>query len=180
MSCTRRFLMAAVALLSWLACAAAFSAAAEAPGVNDEAQFFSAEAVAQANQKIQKIAADYPKNNLRIETVPAVPAELQGKFKELGPDKFFSFWATKRMQDAKFTGIYVLLCRRPGQLQVEVDKQTRAKAFVQADVDQLVKIVSAQLREKKFDAALIEGVDCVQSALQKNAGQPKPAAKKKR
>ena len=91
-----------------------------------------------------------------------------------------SYWATKRIAEAKFSGVYVLLCRRPGQLQVEVDKQTRQKAFTQADVDQLVKVISAQLLEKKYDAALLDGVDCVQSALQKNLGKPKAAAKKKR
>jgi HEPN domain-containing protein len=162
-----------------LACGGAISAAA-APGINDEAGFFSAEAVEKATQAVQKINADYPKTNVLIETVSTIPAELQGKVKELGAGKFFPYWATQRIADAKFSGVYILLCRRPGQLQVEVDKQTRQKAFTQADVDQLVKVISAQLREKKYDAALLEGVDCVQSALQKNLGKPKAAAKKKR
>jgi uncharacterized membrane protein YgcG len=173
----RWLLFSAVALASWLADADVAPAAAP-PGVNDEAKFFSAEAVEKANQKIQKINADYSKTPLLIETVPAIPADLQAKLKELGPGKFFSYWAVKRMEDAKHNGIYILLCRDPGQLQIEVHKNTREKAFPQADVDRLVKVMSAQLQETKFDAALIEGVDFVQATLQKNLAKSKAAAGK--
>jgi hypothetical protein len=177
--CSNRWLLiSAVALACWLA-GGGVGSAAEAPGLNDEAAFFSAEAVEKANQRIQRLNADYPKSNLWIETVSAIPADLQAKFKEMGPDKFFSYWAAQRVKDAKFSGIYVLLCRRPGQLQIEVDQRTRQKAFPQTDLDQLMKLMTAQLREKKFDAALLAGVDFVQATLQKNLGKPKAAVKKK-
>ena len=149
------------------------------PGVNDEAKFFSDEAVEKANQTIQKIHADFMKQNVLVETVPAIPDELQAKAKAMG-DKFFPYWTAKRIEDAKFGGIYILLCRRPGHLQIDVDKRTGQKAFLAADREQLIKLMSAQLREKKFDAALLEGVAFVQSALQKNLGKPKTAPKRKR
>ena len=123
-------------LVGWLVGAAPASAAV-APKVDDQGKFFSAEAVEKANQKIREIYREFNKD-LLIETVPKIPSDLEAKYKEQGKSKFFVDWADKRAKDASVNGIYVLLCREPPHLQVEVGTKTRQRAFTLQDRDRLV------------------------------------------
>ena len=102
----------------------ATEAAAAVPRVNDEAKMFSAGAVEKANQKIKQIADQF-KLDLLIEALPGIPANLQDRYKQLGKEKFFAGWADQRATAAGIKGIYILITRQPGHLQIEVDKSTR-------------------------------------------------------
>lgn len=159
------WLLVALMLSALLSCVQTSIAAV--PKVADEGKFFSPEAIEKANQKLKEIKTEFGKDVL-IETFPAVPADLDAKFKSLGKNEFFKQWAVRRAEGVWIEGIYVLLCKQPGHLQIEVDKETRAKAFTLADRDRLSEKMLALLKEKKNDAALQEAIDAIQAALRAN------------
>src|SRR5207245_49014 len=82
---------------------------------------------------------------------PPNPADLEGKFKELGKEKFFAEWARQRIKELGVNGVYVLVCKSPARLEAEVTENTRKKDFTLADRDRLVKKMAERFREKKFD-----------------------------
>jgi hypothetical protein len=139
-------------------------------GVIDEGKFFSAKAIEDANKEIGKITREYGKD-LLIDTVPGVPAEQEVKYKELGKQQFFNTWAEQRASGAGVRGIYILLSRQPGHLQIEVDKATRQKAFTADDRIRLVQKMLPLLKDKKNDEALRAAVDTVASTIQRNGGR---------
>ena len=172
-----RWLLALLVLTVWLG-SAPLAPAAVTPKVNDEGKFFSPEAVEKANQKIREIYKDLNKE-LLIETVPAVPADMQARLKDMqakskdGKNQFFSDWVNKRAKDAVVKeGICILLCKDPPHLQIEVDKATRARGFTLQDRDALLKKMVGLLREKKNDEALAAAVEDVQSTLRANLRRP--------
>lgn len=139
---------------------------AVAPRVNDGAKFFSDAAVEAANQKIKRISTEF-KKDLVIDTVASVPADMQAKFKEQGKTKFFREWSNKRAMDASVNGVYILICREPGHVQVEAgDATRRSNAFNDADRARVVQRMTEAFKEKKFDAGLTAAVDTVYSTFQ--------------
>jgi uncharacterized protein len=139
--------------------------------VNDSGGFFSIEAVSRADAKIREIRREFGKD-LLIETLPKIPDNLQGRYKELGKDRFFAEWAERRAEEARAVGVYVLLCRDPSRLQVEVGKPTRVSAFTLSDRDRLAQRMLSLLKAKKNDQALAEAVDFVATTLSKNHARP--------
>ena len=93
-----------VALILAGSLAAAAPAAAVPPRVNDEAKFFSTEAIDNANRVISQIDRQYHRG-LLIETVTAVPQELQARLDESGKETFFEKWAAERAEKAELRGI---------------------------------------------------------------------------
>ena len=83
-----------LALLSWAR--PALAAPAE---VVDEAGFFSPETVARANQDLAQIREQYSRD-LRIETFPSIPSQLQSRFNPNQKAQFFSQWAYDRAKAA--------------------------------------------------------------------------------
>jgi uncharacterized protein len=165
-----RWLLVPVVLIGWLGLAGPVPAAVYPPPIKDEGRFFSAEALDKANKKVREIYAHTGKD-LVIETVAAIPEDLKKKYEELGKDRFFSDWARRRAEDLGARGIYVLICRSPGRVEVVMDKQTARKAFTEGDRDKMVKKVLDKFREKQFDAGLLEGVDFVASTLKAAGGK---------
>jgi uncharacterized protein len=148
--------------------AAAAPAAAVPPRVNDEAKFFSDEAIDNANRVISQIDRQYHRG-LLIETVAAVPQDLQAQLDESGKEKFFEKWAAERVEKAELKGIYVLICKNPSHIQVAIDKATRQKAFTHDDRSQMLRKVLPLMKEKKYDDALSTMVDFVRSTLNSRA-----------
>ena len=147
----QRWMLVPALVAGWLAAAGPASAA-----VNDEAGLFSADAIKRADQTIQKIQREYG-TGLTVDTVPRIPANLEGKFKQLGKDEFFRDWAESKAKRERDKGIYVLICKSPGRVEALVDAQTREKNFTYRNRDELVKKMLAQFGEKKWDAEQING-----------------------
>jgi hypothetical protein len=154
---------------AWLSVAAT-SPGVLAAGVNDEGGFFSPGAVEKAEAKIDEIRRDYGKGML-IDTVANVPENQQAKYNELGKKDFFVAWARQRAEEARAKGIYILICRKPAHVQVEIDRATRANAFTADDRERLLKRMIPLLREKQNDAALLQTVDLVAATLRANLGR---------
>ena len=138
-----RNLAVAMSLIAILGSAG--SAVGRQPGGRRRGKVVSPGAIEKANERIREIARDYGKD-LLIDTVPGIPIDLEGKYKEQGKQKFFNAWAEQRATGARVKGIYVLLSKQPGHLQIEVDKATRQKAFTTKDRDLLVQKMLPLLR----------------------------------
>jgi uncharacterized membrane protein YgcG len=156
--------LAAVALLALLGSAGRVHALTAE--VRDEAGFFKPQTVAQANEVIKEIKQRY-KKDLLVDTVRHVP---EGKRREAtSPDtdvkaRFFADWAIGRAREEGVNGIYVLITREPGHVEVVVGNHTRT-VFPDEDRRHLEHILLAHFREKEYDEGLLEAVRYVRSAL---------------
>jgi uncharacterized protein len=169
MHLSARSVLVPALLAGWLATAGR-AAAVFPPPIRDEGKFFSAEALEKANRKVRQIYQRFQKDVV-IETFPAIPADLEQKYKEEEKAQFFNEWARKRAEELGVNGIYILICKKPGRVEVEVGNQTQKRAFTRNDRDNLVRKVLGSFKEKKFDEGLLEGLDEIESALRKNLGK---------
>jgi uncharacterized protein len=153
------------------------SARALTPEVKDTAGFFSAAAVEKANREIAEIERKF-KRDLLIETFPSVPADKAEQFKALdkrGRDVFFQKWAVERFRNEGVNGVYVLITKNPGHIQVEVGAETQKHAFTVEDGHALRDKMLAAFKQKEHDRGLEEGVTYVQRTMATNlAGRQRP------
>jgi uncharacterized membrane protein YgcG len=147
-------------------------AVAVAPVVRDDAHFFSDDARKQADRKLRDIYRDYGKD-LLIETFAEIPADREEAFKREGKEGFFGTWARDRAKEEVVNGVYVLICKKPPHLQIEVGTHTRQKAFTLGNRDKLLHLLLDHFREKKYDEALTEGVKFFADTLRENLGPPR-------
>jgi uncharacterized membrane protein YgcG len=145
------------------------------PEVQDKGGFFKPETIAKANDVLVDIATKYRKD-LLIETYPSVPQEKAAAFKDMDEQarhKFFEEWANSRARRRRVEGIYVLITKEPGHVQIEVGRQTLRAAFTEKDRDRLREIFLDAFKKKEFDRGLLEGVQFVEKTLGQNpSGRP--------
>lgn len=122
----RRWLIP-VSLLGWLGMVGPASAVFPPP-VKDEARFFKPETLEKAAKKIRDIYREFYKDVV-VETFPAIPADLEKKYKEEGRSRFFADWAERRLDELGVNGVYILIVRDPRHLRVTENRQTRVKQF---------------------------------------------------
>ena len=134
--------------------------------VRDEAHFFSAGAVAQANETIQEIK-QRSKKDLLIETVRQVPeykSDEANSSDEKVKGRFFANWAIQRARAEGINGIYVLITREPGHVEVVVGNQTRT-IFPDEKRHRLSQLLLTHFRQKEYDEGLLAAVKDVRSVL---------------
>jgi hypothetical protein len=159
----------ALVLAGWLALAGpAF--AVFPPPVKDEGKFFSAEALEKANKKIRQLYTDFA-CDVVVETVPAVPADLEAKFKELGKDRFFLDWAGKRAGELGVNGVYVLVCKSVGRVEVLLHGPAAKRLFGRGDSGRISSAMLGRFRDKKFDEGLAAALDTIEAILKKAAAK---------
>src|SRR5580704_19442378 len=143
------------------------------PEVKDGAGFFTPGALTKANAQITEIQKKYRKD-LLIETFPSVPADKAdafGKLDKQGRNRFFRDWAIERAKGERVEGIYILISKQPGHVQVEVGKNEQKKGFkVPEDSDRLSKILLQNFQKKEYDTGLLEAVQFVEQKLGENLG----------
>lgn len=144
----------------------AWAAVAE---VRDEAHFFSADAVSQANDRIKEIKQRF-KKDLLIETVRQVPESKKddaNSSDEKVKGRFFTNWAIERAKAEGVNGIYVLITREPGHIEVVVGNQTQA-VFSKEERHRLSQLLLTHFRQKDYDDGLNAAVKDVRSVLLAN------------
>jgi uncharacterized protein len=159
--------LAPAVLAGWLA-AAGVASAVFPPPVKDEGKFFSAEALEKANKKIRQLYTAFG-CDVVVETVPAVPAEMEAKYKEVGKDKFFLEWARKRAGELGVNGVYVLVCKSPGRVEVGLNGPAGKRMFAPGDRERVVSKMLGPFRDKKFDEGLAAALDFVEVTLKAGA-----------
>lgn len=95
-----------------------------------------------------------------------------------GRSKFFQEWANSRARRRRVEGVYILICKTPPHLQIEVGKQTEKEAFTIQDRNKLREILISAFGKKEYDRGLLEGAQFVAKALDDNLGSSKTESKK--
>jgi hypothetical protein len=137
------------------------------PAIKDDGKFFKPDTLEKANKKIREIYQNY-KKDVVIETLPALSADQEKKLKDEGKEKFFAKLAVDRAKELGVNGLYIVFCKKPPHLQVEMDPQTRKQGFTNADRKKLIEKFIARFREEKFDEGLLEGLDFIETTLKSN------------
>jgi uncharacterized membrane protein YgcG len=158
-----------------LVLASSVPAWAVVPEVQDGAGFFKPEAIAKANDELADIGKRFRKD-LLIETYATVPADKVEAVKAMdkeGRAKYFAEWANSRAKRRRVEGIYVLISKDPGHIQVEVGKQTEKSTFTIEDRNKLREILIDAFQKKEFDRGLLDGVQFVERKLEEHkANEP--------
>jgi uncharacterized protein len=153
---------------------AGMAVAAQGGEINDQAGFFSQEAITSAEREIAGLKNATGKE-LRIETFATVPDGKAGEVEKMSRDernRFFDDWAQQRAKREHVAGIYVLISRHPGHVQIEVDRPTRTHGFGTAERNELRDKLLAGFRNKNYDQALAGGVGYVSRVLKTSLRTP--------
>jgi len=149
---------------------AGFAAADDAPAVRDAAGFFAPDTARKANEDIAALKKQYQVDVL-IETFPSVVPDKLKQFQDTNAadrTQFFIDWSLERAAAAKLRGVYVLICRNPSYLHIEVGKNTQKQAFTLEDRGKLRDVLMASFKEKQFDKGLRAGLDLIRDTLARN------------
>lgn len=86
-------------------------------------------------------------------------------------------YARQRARERRVNGVFILACRDPKDIEVEVGEETRRKAFTLDDTNRLYDILKKDFSKGKFDDGLIEGLNYVRDTMDKNlaSGSAAPA-----
>ncbi len=155
-------------------------AIAEAQGpafrIEDKAKMFSEKAIQKAEGKIDAIKRDYDKDVL-VETHAALPPDAQKEYKGLETDKeknlFWREFADKRYEKRNVRGIYLIIVKNPTRYQFSVGKKTKVKAFTHDDLEKTEKILTANLKQDKFDEGLLAALNDIELTMNRTVGQSK-------
>jgi hypothetical protein len=143
------------------------AAAAVAPVIADEGQFFSADAVKKANDQIRELYRKYDRD-LLIETFKTVPNDMAEKVRSMSReerDKYYEKWAKERAEARAVNGIYVLVTKEPPHLQIEISPRFRSVVDQRA-FERLRNMLLNDFRDKNFDAGLDEAVKFMRVKLE--------------
>ena len=127
--------------------------------VVDDAGFFSADAVATANEQLAEVERK-TRTQLRIETHDQIPPEMRGSYDHARRAEFFADWARQRGRESGVVGAIVLINREPAYVQVLPGQQvTRSGVFTAADRDRMRDLLVGAFQAKNYDQGLLKAVE---------------------
>ena len=135
--------------------------------VFDGGMFFSEEAVSEADDVIRGIRQSFDRD-VMVETYAAVPDERKDELARDGRDKFYEDWLNRRARERGVRGVFILMTREPGRVQVGVDAATRRRIFTVADRETLRDILVSAFRARQFDRGLLDGLRFVGRRMGEN------------
>src|SRR5579871_2418373 len=147
--------------------------AAAAPEVKDNAHLFSDKAVREANDIIKEVA-ERTHRDVVVETYATIPPEKQGEYNRIPKDdkaahnRFFVNWLEERARAVKANGVFILICKKPGHVQVEAGDETRKHDFTREDSQQLSDILAQKFGKNDFDGGLIAALEMAKETLETN------------
>jgi hypothetical protein len=127
----------------------------------DEAKFFTEETWKKVQPAAEKLLKE--KNiDLLIETLPTPPKADAEKVKAMTPgdrEKFFKDFAVERTKDEKISGIYIVICKSPGFVYVDITGPVTN--FPSGFGSKLTNSILASFKEKKFDSGLGDALQLI-------------------
>jgi hypothetical protein len=142
--------------------------------VNDQAGFFSADAVRQANAIISDVQRQ-TRRKIVVETFPTIPADLKGSYSKDREASFYESWIQDR---GKATGadIDFLIVKDPAHLEVGASSDTRRRDFTPADHHAVSTAMLAGFRAREYDRALLDALKDTAERVRRNQSGATPAA----
>ena len=155
--------------------------------VEDHAGLFTPEAVKRAKAVLAEVKLPMARE-LTVVTFKEIPAARKADFEKIGKDdrearkRFFTEWARQEAKEDRAKGIFVLVCRSPGYIQVLIDRATREHGFNQENEDRLAGLLLERFREAAKvkseseqqalrDKALVQAAEYVRDALRRRSGK---------
>jgi uncharacterized protein len=137
--------------------------------VHDHARLFSQEKIEQANSMIKDIEQKYHRD-VTIETFEQPPSEKFAGLQKAGKNstaraRVFRDWMHERVKATGARGVYILISKNPGHVEVLSDDATSAKDFATAEELALAERFANDFREKRFDDGLIVGLEQVGTTM---------------
>src|SRR5262245_2762608 len=157
--------------------------------IRDHGRVFSDDAISKAKATISDIEKHYHRR-IVVETFSEIPGEKLAAYDLAGKDKaarakFFRDWLQDRAKADGATGVFILICKKPGHVEVEAGTETRKKDFSDADAKELRSQFRESFNENKFDEGLLSGLDFIENTMKAHqnirtvpeAAKPAPAPK---
>ncbi|WP_395750864.1 hypothetical protein [Prosthecobacter sp.] len=148
------------------------SAVRAAGGIQDDGAFFSEFAKVNASGTIKDVSTRLHKD-ISVQTFAVVPEDMRAKVllgDKAAMNRGFSQWAEQLARSKGVNGVFILLVKQPAHLQVVVGNDTQRQAFTLLDRETLVQRMIKQLRDKKNDEALIDGVNFISTTMTSHRG----------
>ena len=128
--------------------------------ITDGGKLFSSDALQRA-LRVNRQIAELLGKEVVIETFDHIPDKNTAQFTAKGKEKFFSDWTDEIGRQRRVNGIVILIVREPGHLQIGVGNKTREKLFTNKDRDALRDLMLEHLRVRRFDQALVQGMQFI-------------------
>jgi uncharacterized membrane protein YgcG len=164
---TRAARFATIVIVAALLFSATPASAAAKPVMRDNAHFFEPGTVEQVNTIVKEIKDKFGKD-LTIETFAVIPERLQPRFTAEGKQQFYEDWLNREAVAADTNGIFILIVKDPGHLEIGVGKRTREKAFTFADRDELRDLMLKPLHAHQYDDAITQAATFVLQRMKEN------------
>lgn len=138
--------------------------------VRDNGRLFTPETVTEARTIIKDIEAKF-KHSVTVETFATIPDDKKAAFDKAKKSKtdvehFYQQWVQDRAKAAGARGLFILISKTPGHVEVLPDRETRAHEFTNVDAQDLARQLVNDFKDKKFDSGLIAGLDSVRNTMQ--------------
>ena len=98
-------------------------------GNDGEAKLFTADGISRAETAMNNTSFDHGLT-VTLDLYAKVPEGKTVPEDEAGKAKFFRDWAAERATDDKAKGVYILVCRKPGYIEVIADKDDPRSWFL--------------------------------------------------
>jgi uncharacterized membrane protein YgcG len=136
------------------------AAEAVAPEVKDKAHFFQDETIRKLDNIARQTARDSGRDFV-VETVLSVPVDQKEKVKAMSAaerTRFFSNWCADRAEVTVTHGVYILICKDPAHLALDITKDSQA-AFGKEGHDKMLADLLKVFQEKHFDEGILAAAE---------------------
>lgn len=155
---------AAILAVGWLMGWGAVSS--QGSEIRDDGKFFSPEVVTKATEDLNRLEKR-SRLETRIETYETLPADKQATFDNLTTreerDRLFLRWLQERAKVEGAKGVFILITRKPGHLDVEMSNAIRQRGFGIPQRNEVRDILVKNFKVEKFDEGLKEVVANLES-----------------
>lgn len=153
-----------VSAIHWGAALCVVASTLAAAEIRDDAKLFSPDVVTAQKARLNDIerAAHH---GVTIETHAGLPADRAKDVEAMSSRQraeFYSDWLKQRAKASRAEGIFVLVTKEPGHVEVGVSGKLQSAGYSAASKKALVDTLLTSFREKAFDAGLTKAVSQIE------------------
>lgn len=115
---------------------------------NDSAKLFTQEGIDKAKAVLSGTQFDHGLS-VTVDTYSKIPENKRSGYNDAKKEQFFRSWAKELATSDRAHGIYILVCRHPGEVTILMDDQTRDRGFTVNNEKELRDTLLKGFREAK-------------------------------